>query len=81
MLFRSQGLPYGLGRARRLYYVTTAGGPIFANLGYDYVAALAKGLFGIRETHCFRAENLDVQGSDVSAILAEAAAEIKGADL
>ena len=54
------GIPYGLCKAKRLTYVTTSGGKIFADFGYDYIKALAKGLYGIKETRSYRAMNLDV---------------------
>ncbi len=67
------GRPAGLCRAGRLFYVTTAGGGIGAmNFGYDYVRALAVGLYGIPDTRCVSAEGLDLWGADPEAILAAA---------
>lgn len=75
--YTEEGSPVSLCKAKRLYYISTAGGPIVpAHLGFDYVNALAKGYFGIEETACFTAEHLDMIGSDVDAILAQAKAEI-----
>lgn len=54
-----EGKPQGLCRARRLSYVTTAGGKIVHDFGYAYVKALANTFFGIGDTVCFRAEDLD----------------------
>lgn len=54
------GRPSGLCRAKSLIYVTTSGGPIFADFGYEYVKALAKGFYGISKTKAYRAMNLDV---------------------
>ncbi|MBR4941494.1 MAG: NAD(P)H-dependent oxidoreductase [Clostridia bacterium] len=54
------GRPSGLCRAKKLTYVTTSGGPIFADFGYEYVKALAKNFYGIGETRAYRAMNLDV---------------------
>lgn len=68
--------PKGLCRAKLLYYVTTSGGPILSDFGYPYVEALAKNLYGIRETTCIRAENLDMDGADVEKILENAKAGI-----
>ena len=57
-------------RAGRIIYVTTAGGPIGANnFGYDYVKALADTFYGIPETVCVKAENLDIVGADPEMIL------------
>lgn len=54
------GIPSGLCKAKRLIYVTTSGGPIVADFGYEYVKALAKGFYGIAQTKAYRAMNLDV---------------------
>ena len=78
LTFRYQvdGTPEGLCRAKRLTYITTAGGFIGENnFGYDYVRALA-GLFGIAQTQEFRAEGLDIVGADAEAILKQAEAEL-----
>lgn len=56
------GVPVGLCRAKKLTYVTTAGGQFVKEFGYGYLASLAKGLYGIRNTECYYAENLDVFG-------------------
>ena len=55
------GRPSGLCKARRLTYVTTSGGPIFADFGYSYVKALAKNFYGIAETKSIRAMGLDME--------------------
>lgn len=68
--YTPEGVPQGLCKAKRLIYVTTAGGPIGAyNLGFDYVKSLAKLYYGIPETTCFTAEFLDIIGADVPAIM------------
>ena len=54
------GRPNGLCKAKKLTYVTTSGGPIFADFGYEYIKALAKNFYGISETKAYRAMNLDV---------------------
>ena len=75
--YTETGAPQGLCRAKRLYYVTTAGGPIFDDaFSYGYVCSLAQGMFGIPETRMFKAEGLDIWGADTDDILAEAMAEI-----
>ena len=55
-----KGCPIGLCKAKRLTYVTTSGGPIFADFGYTYVKTLAREFYGIKETKAYRAMNLDV---------------------
>lgn len=75
--YTEEGFPVSLCKAKKLYYVSTAGGPILpAHLGFDYVNALAKSYFAIPETACFSAQHLDVLGADTDAILAQAKAEI-----
>lgn len=74
--YSPDGQPNGLCRAQRLIYVTTAGGPIVRNFGYDYAKALANTFFGIEQTVCVRAEGLDIRGADPEAILARAKAEL-----
>lgn len=69
--------PKGLCRARKLYYVTTSGGPIVSEeFGFGYVKALAQGFFGIGECVMIKAENLDVCGADEREIMAGALAQI-----
>lgn len=65
----AKGVPQGLCRAKRLIYVTTAGGIIYDNFGFEYVKALAQKLYGIGEVLFFKAENLDIDGNDVNDIL------------
>ena len=70
------GMPKGLCRAKRLIYVTTAGGMIYEDFGYSYAKALAATFFGIEKTLCFKAEGLDIVGADVKGILDRAKSEI-----
>lgn len=70
------GVPEGLCNAKKLIYVTTAGGPIMVDFGYSYVKKLAESFFCIPETACYKAENLDVIGMDVEALLRQAEKEI-----
>lgn len=66
-----KGRPFGLCRARKLIYVTTAGGEIFYDFGYSYVKALAVNFYGIEKTLSYRAENLDVRGISAEDLLKE----------
>ena len=77
--YSPEGFPVSLCRAKRMIYVTTAGGPIFEgfNFGYDYAKAVCEGYFGIRDCRCIKAENLDIVGADVDGILAKAKEEIE----
>ena len=59
--YSENGQPVGLCRAKKLIYVTTAGGIIGAyNFGYDYVAGVCKVLFGITESEQIYQEGLDM---------------------
>ena len=66
------GRPHGLCRAKKLYYVTTAGGPYVSDYSYDYIRALATGCFGIPETELVKAEMLDVEGYDAERLVEQA---------
>lgn len=71
------GRPYGLCKADRLIYVTTAGGPIFnEDAGFGYVQSLAKNFYDIQDVICIKAENLDLIGADVEGILQKAEREV-----
>ncbi len=74
--YTEEGRPATLCKAKRLIYITTAGGPIGAfDFGFQYVNALARGFYEIPEVHCIAAEGLDIIGADVDAILNEASAK------
>lgn len=70
------GVPRGLCRAKRMIYVTTAGGPIFCNFGFDYVEALAKAFYGIQEVSLIKAEGLDIFGANPEEIIESVKREI-----
>lgn len=75
--YTEEGFPCGLCKAKKLFYVSTAGGPVLpSHMGFSYVDALAKSYFGIPETVLFSAENLDVVDADTTAILSKAKEEI-----
>ncbi len=70
--YGEDGCPHGLCKARKLYYVTTAGGRYNPRFSYDYIAHLAKNMFGIEETELLCAEYLDIEGNDAEEILSGA---------
>ena len=71
--YNDQNMPQGLCKAKKMYYVTTAGGPIINDAyGYGYVKDVCQTFFGIPETFYIKAEMLDIVGSDPKAILEEA---------
>lgn len=61
----------GLCRAKKLIYVTTAGGQIIVDFGYSYIKALSKSLFGIKNTVCYKAENFDINNIQNDRVLKE----------
>ena len=64
-------------KAKKLYYVMTAGGPIFEpNMGYEYVRTLVSEFYGIKDITLFTAEMLDVDGADIKGIMDEAKKKI-----
>ena len=68
--YSDAGIPQGLCKAKKLYYVTTAGGPAISDeYGFGYVKALAKNFYGIAEVYQIKAEGLDIIGADVEKIL------------
>lgn len=74
--YTEEGVPKGLCKANELYYITTSGGPIYKNFGFDYVSSLARDFYGIPKTTFVSAENLDIWGADVGGILKEAESKI-----
>lgn len=70
--YTPDGYPQGLCRAKRLHYVTTAGGQYVPEaFGFGYVKALAEGFYGIPEILQYRAVGLDIDGADPEMIMAE----------
>ena len=67
--YGADGMPVGLCRAKKLWYVTTAGGPFYPQYSYHYLRDLCKMAFGIPEAALLCAEGLDIVGNDPEAIL------------
>ena len=75
--YTEEGYPVGLCKAKKLYYVTTAGGMFFPEeYGFGYVRALAENFYGIMECIMFKAVGLDIDGADEEQILLECEKEI-----
>lgn len=75
--YSESGSPVGLCRGKKLYYVTTSGGPFAPDeYGYGYVQMLCRVYYGIRETHLIKASGLDVWGADTEAIVVSAKQDI-----
>ena len=74
--YTEEGIPTGLCKAKELYYVTTAGGPVISDaFGFGYVKALAETFYGIRHVYQIKAEGLDIVGADVDKILESTSVE------
>ena len=59
--YTQDGKPSGLCKAKKLIYVTTAGGIIGSfDFGYEYVATLFRELYGIPESERISEEGLDM---------------------
>ena len=75
--YTEQGEPRGLCRARKLWYVTTAGGPYAPDFSYNYLRTLAQQYFGIPESELIYAEMLDVQGYDAGLLVQQQIEKIR----
>ena len=67
--YNEKGMPQGLCRAEKLYYISTSGGPLVEEFGYGYIRDLATKYMGIKETYLIKAEMLDVDGFDSEQIV------------
>ena len=68
--YSSDGIPQGLCKAKKLYYITTSGGKIFnSEFGFGYIKSLCENFYGINDVVHVKAEELDIVGSDVEHIL------------
>ncbi|MBQ7538931.1 MAG: NAD(P)H-dependent oxidoreductase [Treponema sp.] len=68
--YTEEGKPKSLCRAKKLTYVTTAGGFIGErHLGFEYIKALSQQFFEIPEIRLVKAEGLDIAGADPGAIM------------
>lgn len=74
--YTEEGIPQGLCRAKKLYYVTTAGGPYIQDFSFDYIRAAA-GMLGIKETVLIKADMLDITGNNAEKILSDSMERIK----
>lgn len=75
--YGQNGIPHGLCKAKKLIYVTTSGGPIIHNFGFDYVNAISKCFYGITDVQLVKAEGLDIYGANVTKIIENAKQSFK----
>ena len=77
--YSDDGVPVGLCRAKRLFYVTTAGGHyVPETFGFGYVKALAQNYYGIQDIRQIEAVGLDIDVADVDAIMKAAKDALSG---
>ena len=75
--YRPDGTIEGLCKAKKLTFVTTAGGDYFPEeFGFGYVKALAQNFYGIKDVELIKATGLDIDGSDAEAVLQKAIIKI-----
>ena len=68
--YSEDGVPLGLCKANRLFFVTTAGGNhVPEEYGFGYIKALSQGFYNIADVRMIRAVGLDILGADCEAIL------------
>ena len=65
----------GLCKGEKMLYLTTAGGSAQQNMGYDYVVRVLKEL-GEYQSDYIHADNLDIEGIDINAIIQSAKRQI-----
>ena len=63
-------------KASDVIYVTTSGGELLKDFGFNYIKALDEVFYGIPNTHLVKAENLDIVGVDINAQLEKGKKEI-----
>lgn len=75
--YGKDGVLHGLCKAKKLYYVTTAGGPYEPEYSYGYIRKLALSRFGIKDAKLIYAEYLDIEGNNPDEILQKAMEQIE----
>lgn len=77
--YTPEGVPKGLCRAKKLYYVMTAGGTyVPEEYGFGYVRTLARSFYGIEDVELIQAVGMDLVGADPEGILRECLERIIG---
>ena len=68
--YTPEGIPQGLCKAKKLTYITTAGGDFFPEeFGFGYAKALAENFYGIPDVRLIKTTGLDIDGADTEKIL------------
>lgn len=74
--YSAEGRPMGLGKAKKVYYVSSAGGDFVPDFGFNYISTVMKSFFSIREVELVSAEHLDWVGNDPEVIVQKKISEI-----
>ena len=75
--YSDKGYPVSLCKAKKLIYITTAGGPIISDeFGFGYIKSLANNFYGIKDIVYIKAEGLDIYGANIEEILEKAKKDI-----
>ena len=68
--YTEEGIPVGLCKAKKIFYVTTAGGGFAPQeFGFGYVKALAHNFYGVQDVRLVMAAGLDIYGANVEMFL------------
>ncbi len=71
--YTPEGIPEGMCKADKLYYVMTAGGNFVPEeFGFGYIKALAQNFYGIKDVCLIKATGLDIYGADAGKIMNKA---------
>lgn len=71
--YTENGVPEGLCKADKLFFVTTAGGNyVPEDFGFGYIKALAQNFYGISDVRLIQAVGLDLIGADAESIMQSA---------
>ena len=77
--YTPEGFPRGLCKAKKLYYVMTAGGSyVPEEFGFGYIKTLAESFYGIKDVECIKAVGLDILGADSEKIVQNCIKGIRG---
>ena len=76
--YSEKGYPISLCKAKKLIYITTAGGPIISDdFGFGYIKSLSENFYGIKDINYIKAEGLDIWGANIQEILEKAKKDIE----
>ena len=75
--YSEKGYPVSLCKAKKLIYITTAGGPIISDeFSFGYIKSLAENFYGIKDIKYIKTEGLDIYGANIQKLLEKAKKDI-----